>query len=72
MAERDVYFVATQGECMSFIHQGKKERISNAITPLKVIEEGSQLKILWGCSRWLSCEDRTCQYSQVAKGPKKS
>jgi len=67
----DVYFQAQIGPCTEFICDRKKQQISVAIAPLKVITEEQTLKVNFGCNMWRGCENPRCQYSLLAKGPKK-
>jgi hypothetical protein len=67
----DNYWQAAGQTCDTFLFEGKKQTVEVTIYPLKVIEENNQTKAVWGCSRWQSCGDKTCQYSMASKGPKK-
>jgi len=67
----DVYIQAQIGPCTEAIFDRKKQAVSVAITPLKVISEDQILKISFGCNMWRACENSRCQYSLLAKGPKK-
>lgn len=67
----DIYVQAVIGPCTEFILERKKQAISIAIAPLKIITEDQTLKVIFGCNYWRACENNKCQYSQLAKGPKK-
>ena len=68
----DVYIQATIGPCVEAVFDKKKQEISVAIAPLKIISEGQTIKVNFGCNYWKSCENLRCQYSQVAMGPKRT
>lgn len=67
----DIYFTAAIGPCTEAVFDRKKQEISVAIAPLRVITEEQTLKVNFGCNYWRSCENPRCQYSQIAMGPKK-
>lgn len=63
--DSEIYTQATIGECDQFMLEGKKQSISVIISPLKMIQEKSTMKITQGCNMWRACENINCQYSQV-------
>lgn len=70
----DIYFQASAEQvCNTFMDtpQAKKQEVSVVITPLKVIEDGKQIKAVYGCNRWKACHDPTCQYSIASRGETK-
>ena len=67
----DVYFMAQIGSCTEAVFDRKKQEISVAIAPLRVIEEEKTIKVSFGCNMWRACENSKCQYSLLAMGPRK-
>jgi hypothetical protein len=71
MPAESVYFTATIGECTEFILDGKKQRVSVVISPLKVYSEEETVKVNSGCNLWKACQNKQCQFS-IASHPKKA
>ncbi len=67
----NIYFQASSEQvCTTFMESpsAKKQTVSVVVCPLKAIEEGKQIKAVWGCNRWKACFDPTCQYSMASRG----
>jgi hypothetical protein len=63
----DIYVSSTIGPCTEFVDldKGKKQEISVVISPLKILQFDTTLKINSGCNMWLSCQNLKCQYSKA-------
>jgi len=69
----DIHLTYLNGECKEFTLGGKKECISIVIAPLKVTDDGKEIKLKSGCNMWKACQNPNCEFSQVSYGgPKKS
>ena len=74
MEDITIYVNSESNNCTEFILEGKKQAVSAVISPLTVTvhEKEGLVKIRSGCNFWKACENRRCQFSQVAYGgPKK-
>ncbi len=63
----DIYVQSTIGECGHYIFEGKTERVSTIVSPLRIEGPESRLKIASGCSMFLDCEDRRCYFSAAGR-----
>ncbi len=69
----DIHFTYQNGECKEFTLSGKKQSISIVIAPLKVTDDGKEIKLKSGCNMWKACQNPNCEFSQVSYGgPKKA
>ncbi len=68
----DIHLNYSIGECKDFMQNGKKQTVSIVIAPLKVTDDGTEVRIKSGCNMWKACQNPNCELSQVAYGgPKK-
>jgi hypothetical protein len=68
----DIHLNYQVGECKEFTQGGKKQQISIVIAPLKVTDDGKEIKLKSGCNMWKACQNHNCDFSQVSYGgPKK-
>jgi len=66
----EVNIQATQGVCSEFIDdKGKKQTVSIVISPLKVManEEQSKIVVQTGCNLWKSCHNKGCYFSMASR-----
>ena len=63
----DVYFQSEIGACTEFMQDGKKQKVSIVISPLKTHGDEMTLKITYGCNLWRSCENKGCFFSLKAR-----
>jgi hypothetical protein len=56
--------------CYNYIDSGGGEKkVSVVIVPIGVEKRGEKIVVSWACSRGLSCHNRECRYSFLAKVP---
>lgn len=63
----DIYLESEIGECNNFTLNGKKERTSIVIAPLRVEGPESRLKFATGCNLFVDCENKHCYYSAAGR-----
>jgi len=71
MVAENVYFQAQIGECTEFVCDGKKQRASIIVAPLKVYSNEDLVKVINGCNLWKACTNLNCQYSLNSHPPLK-
>ena len=56
--------------CHNYIDSsGAEKKVSVIISPIGVERRGEKTVVSWACSRGLSCHNRECRYSFLAKTP---
>jgi len=66
----EVNIQATQGVCSEFVDdKGKKQTVSIVISPLKVManEEQSKIVVQTGCNLWKACRNKGCYFSMASR-----
>ena len=66
----EVNIQATQGICSEFVDdKGKKQDVSIVISPLKVManEEQSKIVVQTGCNLWKACRNKGCYFSMASR-----
>ena len=68
----DIHLSYQIGECKEFTQCSKKQIVSIVIAPLKVTDDGKEIKLKSGCNMWKACQNINCEFSQISYGgPKK-
>lgn len=64
----DVYIQSEIGPCENYTDdKGEQKEISVVISPLKVITEESQIRVINGCSMWMGCKNSSCFFSRAGR-----
>jgi hypothetical protein len=66
--EGDIHFTYQSGECREFTQNGKKSTITIVIAPLKVSDNGQEIKLKSGCNFWKACQNPSCEYCLLSYG----
>jgi hypothetical protein len=70
MVSVEVRLSPSAGACYNYINaEGREKRVSVIVSPIGVERRGEKTIISWACSRGLSCHNRECRYSFLAKTP---
>lgn len=67
MTDLTVNIVSVIGPCAEFTNEYEgKEEVSVVISPLKVTQEDSILRVNSGCNLWKACKNSQCHFSLIA------
>ncbi len=64
----DIHLTYSIGACTDFMQGGKAQTVSIVIAPLKVTDDGNEIKLKSGCNMWKACQNPKCEFSQVSYG----
>ncbi len=65
----DVYIQSAIGICSEYTDISNKRRdVSIVISPLKLVQDDSALKVNSGCNMWRACRNIECQFSLLNRG----